>query len=92
MPQAKKPSIMADSTRSKIPKTLKEKKEFIQARRLTAKQTGRKGLKDQPYGEVVHVYEDEKKAGKVIKDSEIRKTKPSKAVKKYKTDVSMKRK
>ena len=85
-----KQKMMADKTGSKIPKTAKEKKMWIQARRLVAKETGRYKEDEIPWGLVNHIYEAEKKAQKVIKPKEIRKTKESKAVRKYKTKAKPK--
>lgn len=77
------PKIMQNKTTSKIPKTPKEKQQWIRARQITAKQSGSMSEK-QPWGEVNKIYQNEKKAGKVAKKSDVTKAKKSKAVSKYK--------
>jgi hypothetical protein len=77
--------MMANKTTSKIPKTEKEKQQWIRARQITAKETGRYGEKDIPWGLVQTIYNNAKKAGKVPKKSDVTKAKVSKAVKGYKT-------
>lgn len=81
-------SIFSDYTGSKIPKTPRERRMFVQARRLEAKMTGRTGIKDQSWGLIVKIYKDELKANKIIKDKEIRKQKVIPRVRKdYRTDI-----
>lgn len=77
---------MENKTKSKIPKTPKEKKQWIQARRIVSKESGKTSEKNMPWGLVTHIYQDEKKAGKVAKKSDVKNAKKSKTVSKYKGD------
>lgn len=85
-PSPAEKKMMANKTSSSIPKTAAEKKKWIQARRLVARETGRYKEKEIPWGLVTHIYKAEKKANKTIKPKDILREKTSKAVRKYKTD------
>ena len=84
MNQRKK--LMENKTTSKIPNTSKEKKQWTAARQNVVKQSGATSEKEVPWGLVNKEFQNEKKAGKTIKKSEIKKQKVSKAVSKYKTE------
>ena len=81
-----KNKLMENKTKSKIPKNSTEKRQWIQARKVVAKQSGAKSESGVPWGLVTHIYQNEKKAGKTITPKDVSKTKPSKAVKSYKTN------
>lgn len=74
---------MQNKTASKIPKTPKQKKRWIRARQIVAKETGRISEK-QPWALVNHIYQEQEKVNKTAKKSDIKKAKVSKAVKRYK--------
>lgn len=80
--------MMANKTESSIPKTAAQKKKWIQARKLVARQVGRYKEKEIPWGLVTHIYQNEEKAGKTIRKKDIRDTKAKmgSAVRKYKTN------
>lgn len=80
---ANTPKIMQNKTTSKIPKSASQKAKWIKARQLVAKQTGRKS-ENQPWGLVNKIYQNEVKAGKTIKASDVKKQKVSKTVRGYK--------
>lgn len=86
-----KAKMMADKTDSKIPKTPREKKMWIQARRLVAKKTGDYSEKDQPWGLTTTIYKKEKKANKIIRPRDIERAKVSKTVRAYKKPDKKKR-
>lgn len=71
-------------TKSKIPKTPKQKRMFVRAEGIAAKAAGTFSEKNIPFGLAVKIYKDEEKADKVAKAKDVKKTKVSKAVKKYK--------
>jgi len=88
----KKSGLMGDKTTSKIPKTAKEKKMWVRARQIAAKESGAKSDKSMPWELVTTIYKKEKGADKVAKKSDVKKAKISKAVKKYtKPDEKKKR-
>ncbi len=76
---------MEMKTSSRIPKTPEEKKMWERSRQLVGKETGRYSEGETPWKLVTHIYELEKKAGKVIKPKEIRGAKKDSAVRKYAT-------
>ena len=78
-----KNKMMENKTKSRIPKTATEKKQWIQARKIVSKESGKSSEKSMPWGLVNHIYQNEKKAGKVIKPSDVKKAKKSKAVSRY---------
>ena len=75
---------MSDKTTSNIPKTPREKKMWIRARQIAAKQAGKYSEKDVPWGLVTTIYKKAEAADKVPKKSDVTKAKKSKAVSKYK--------
>lgn len=79
-----KQKIFSNKTDSKIPKTPRQKKMWVRARQIVAKETGRTSESGQPWGLVTKIYKDENKAGKVAKKSDVKKAKVSKTVRKYK--------
>jgi hypothetical protein len=83
--------LMENKTKSKIPQTGTEKKQWIKARQVVTKQSNAASEKDVPWGLVNKIYQNEKKAGKTIKPKEVRETKPSKAVMSYKTNATRKK-
>lgn len=83
---------MEMKTSSRIPKTPEEKKMWERSRQLVGKETGRYSEGETPWKLVTHIYELEKKAGKVIKPKEIRKEKKEPAASRYKTERSAARK
>lgn len=78
-----KKGLMSSKTSSKIPKTPKEKKQWVRARQIVAKESGAKSDKSMPWQLVTHIYKNEKHAGKVAKKSDVSTAKKSKAVAKY---------
>jgi hypothetical protein len=80
---SKTKSIMQNKTSSKIPKTATQKIRWIKSRKLVAKQSGSNSEK-QPWGLVNHIYQQENKAGKTIKNADVKNAKKSKSVSKYK--------
>lgn len=76
--------LMADKTSSDIPKTPKEKKMWIQARRIATKESGAKDEKEVPWPLVTTIYKDAKKANKVPSIKDVHKAKKDKKVEKYK--------
>ena len=87
-----KQKMMAEKTTSKIPKTPTEKKRWIRARQIVAKETGRYGEKEIPWQLVSHIYKEQQKANKTATKKDVKKTKKSKAVAKYKTPNTSKKK
>lgn len=83
-PKRKVPEMMQDKTTSKIPKGKDQKKNWIRARQIVAKESGTMSEKKLPWGLVTHIMQNADKAGKVIKRSDVTKAKKSKAVSKYK--------
>lgn len=77
--------LMANKTSSKVPKTEKQKKMWIQARRIAVKESGAQSEESVPWGLVQKIYENAKKAGKVPKQADVKKAKVSKTVKAYAT-------
>lgn len=90
-----KTKMLANKTSSKVPKTEREKKMWINARRLVAQKTGRYAEEDIPWGLVQKIYKDEKKGNKIVSRSDIKRAKPSKTVRAYRTpskiNMTMKR-
>lgn len=80
---AKTPKIMQNKTASKIPKTPTQKKRWIKARQIVAKQSGSMS-ENQPWGLVNKIYQNQEKAGKTAKKSDVTKAKKSAAVSRYK--------
>ncbi len=70
-------------TKSKIPKTPREREMWKRATAIAAKQSGRYSEKEIPWELVTTIYKDAKKAGKVPKKSDITKAKVSTTVRKY---------
>jgi len=91
MPKTDKQKIFASKTKSKIPKSAREKRMWIQARKLTAEMTGRYAEENIPWGLVTHIYQDEIKGNKIIKKSDIKNAKISQAVRSYKTNKKRKK-
>lgn len=87
-----KPKIFQNKTTSKIPKTPTQKKRWIMARQIVAKETGRTSEKGQPWGLVTTIYKNEEKAGKTAKKSDVTNAKVSKSVRKYKLPNKTKKK
>lgn len=83
-----KAKMMANKTTSPIPKTAKEKRMWIQARRFVAKTVGRYGEDDIPFGLVTKIYKDQQKSGHVMHDRDIENAKQYKSIRAYKTDAS----
>lgn len=79
-----KDKMMAYKTMSHIPKTKKEKKMWIQARRFVAKSSNRYSEKEIPWGLVTKIYKDQLKSGNVMHDKDIEHAKVSKTVRSYK--------
>jgi hypothetical protein len=86
--------MFQNKTTSKVPKTAREKKAWIQARRIAAKQAGlkttgakrsNKAVKQQEekvsWGLVNKIYQNQLKADKIAKNKDWKKDKPSKKVK-----------
>lgn len=84
--------LMSNTTKSKVPKTPKEKDQWVRARQIATKESGARSEKSVPWGLVQKIYKDEKTAGKTAKKSDVSKAKRSKTVAKYKTDDNSKRK
>ena len=84
--------LMADKTKSKVPKTSKEKRMWIQARRIAVKESGAKTEDEVPWGLVQKIYANAKKSEKVPKSTDVKKAKISKAVKSYTTHKKLKTK
>ena len=80
-----KNKMMENKTKSKIPKNSTEKRQWIQARKVVSKESGKTSEKSLPWPLVNHIYQAEKKAGKTITAADVRKTKKSKAVSRYKS-------
>ena len=76
--------MMSDVTHSDIAKTPKEKRMWIQARRLAAKQSGRSRDEGMPWSYVMQLYENQKKSGHTIRDKDIEDAHKSKTVRAYK--------
>jgi len=87
-----KQKMMEMKTSSDIPKTPQEKKRWIRARQIVAKETGRYSEGEIPWALVTHIYQSQQKAGKTAKASDVKKAKVSKTVRKYKTERSPERK
>lgn len=93
-------TIFKDKTKSDIPKTPRQKKMWIQARRIVAAQAGKKkrGVKGEQdltpgqWGLVTTIYKDAKKADKIPKTSDWTKAKKEPSTMSYKKDVSSKHK
>ena len=77
---------MQNKTTSKTPKTPRQKKMWIQARKIAAKEGGTVNPKKVSWGLVTHIYENAKKANKVPKKTDVAKAKKSKAVSRYKVN------
>lgn len=80
--------LMAHKTKSPIPKTPTEKNRWIRARQIAVKQSGARSEGAVPWGLVNHIYQEQMKAGKTAKLSDVQKAKFSKTVKKYVTNRS----
>lgn len=81
----KKALISGDfKTKSKIPKTAREKTNYKRAEGIAAKESGKYSEKNLPYGLVDKIYKNAEKAGKTIKKGDAKKAKYSKTVAKYK--------
>lgn len=76
--------MMANKTKSNVPKTPTQKKRWIRARQITAKESGKYTDKNLPWPLVQTIYKNEEEAGKTAKKSDVTKAKKSKAVSKYK--------
>lgn len=81
----KKNPMMENKTKSKIPKTKKQKKNWIRARKIVSKESGKSSEKEMPWGLVTHIYKEAEKSDKVIKPMDVKKAKKSKTVSKYKS-------
>jgi len=79
-----KQKMMENKTSSKVPKTPKQKEQWIRARQIAAKESGKYSEEGVPWGLVQKIYKNEKESGKVAKKSDVTKAKKSKAVSKYK--------
>ncbi len=77
--------MMAMKTTSHVPKSAREKKMWIQARRFVARTVGRYKEKEIPWGLVQKIYEDQVKSGHTMSDEDIRKAKIYKTIRKYET-------
>lgn len=77
-PKSQHAKLMEKKTTSKVPKSATEKKQWIQARRKVVKSYGSQSEKSVPWGIVQKIYANEKKAGKVMKESDITKSKKKK--------------
>jgi hypothetical protein len=76
--------LMSNKTSSDIPKTPLEKKRWIMARKVVAKQTGAKDDKQMPWALVNHIMKEEKKAKKTITKKDVKKTNVTKSGIRYK--------
>ena len=83
-----KQKIMSNKTSSKIPKTPKEKKMWIRARQIAAKESGKYSEKELPWALTTTIYKKAKAAGKIPKKSDVTNAKKSSAVSKYKNKPS----
>ena len=79
-----KNKLMQDKTSSPIPRTPKEKRMWIQARRIVAKEVGAKRESEMPWELVTTIYNNAKKANKIPKMADVRDAKFSKTIYKYK--------
>lgn len=73
------------TTKSKIPKTPKEKEMWKRATGIAVKESGKYSEKGIPWQLVTTIYKNEEKAGKVAKKKDVTKAKYSKTVAKYKS-------
>ena len=78
-----KSAMYDNKTSSKIPKTARQKKMWIEARKIVAKESGKYSEKNLPWGLVTHIEQNEVKANKIAKPKDWKDAKKSKAVSKY---------
>ena len=87
-----KQKMMKMKTSSKIPKTPAQKRKWERARQLVAKQVGRYSEKEIPWGLVNKIYKNEEKGNKTITPKDIKETKKSSTVRKYKVAANPRKK